>query len=151
MQLYYIQYLLPYNELPPRFGGLKQPPFIISQLLRVRNPRVTQLGGSGSGSLMRLWSRYQPGLYHLQAWIGWRICFQEGSLFGVTSSSLVCPEVLPICHVGISTELLWWPQDIVASSPRVKWSKRQKERETEHSTRKVLSFERTFFILVKNI
>lgn len=53
-----------------KFSNLKQPTFVISQLLSIRNLGAASLGGSDSGSLMRLQSSFRPGLHHLKSWLG---------------------------------------------------------------------------------
>lgn len=54
----------------PKLSGLRQSTFIILPLLWVRNSGPSYLSGSGSGSLVRLLPRCQPGLHHLEAWLG---------------------------------------------------------------------------------
>lgn len=55
------------NKLPTKFSSIKQPEYITSQYLWVRDRGEVQLGCSSSGSLMRLQSGCQLGLCHLKA------------------------------------------------------------------------------------
>lgn len=81
--------------------------YYLIQFLSVRNLGAAWLGGSGSGSVMRLWSSYQPGHSHLKA---------RGSLFKFTY--VVVPQTWmegsDICHVNLSMGMSEYTQEMTA-------------------------------------
>lgn len=45
-----------------------------------QNSTVVELGGSSSGSLMKVQSRCQLGLQSAEGLTGWKVCFQDGAI-----------------------------------------------------------------------
>lgn len=103
-------YLLLYTN-SQKLSGLKQPPFINSQFLRLKNLGVTQVCGSGSESPMKLLSLCLAS--------GWTVCFQA-------HSHGCCSEASVSQNVCISIRLL-----MIQSLPSSQSKKFQKESKWE--------------------
>lgn len=87
----------------------------MSQFLWVRNTKIVKnTRNSGLGSLIRLYHSISQGCIHLKAYLGWRICFQDGSL---TWSWVLAELNSTLCHVLIKHyNAMVWPSR--ASNPR---------------------------------
>ena len=107
------------NTFPRKRFGLGQHPSIFLELLWVRNEEGPSL--SGSESLCMGGSQdIDLGHCHLEAQLGWRLCFQVGSL------SWLCGEASVPDQLGVSADYL---RDSYLSSGAV-----TPEREEEAST-----------------
>lgn len=102
--------------------------YCLTQFLRVRNSGVTWLGGSGSGSLLRLQSACQPWLQSSEGvTLGWRVHFQEGSLacwLLAGRPSVPCQVELPVgLHEGLHAMTAGFSQREDAEASRLSlWS-----------------------------
>lgn len=72
---------------------------------------AAELGSSGSGFLIRLWSRL--GLQSFEDLTEARSSFQNSSLTWQTAGGS-WPEGSVSCHVGLSVRLLKWPHHMAA-------------------------------------